>query len=240
MSQLIVFDGVARMSSVDIADFCEKRHDHVLRDIRVMLENLEFGDCPQNWGEYKDPTGRSLPCAYLDYELMLTLVAGYRVDLRYRIVKRWRELEEGVANVPKTFADALQLAAEQQRQLEEKSRQLTEAAPKVEFYNQVAECGDNYDMKTTAAMLDYRGMGQNNLFDFLRGEGVLQRDKTPYREQLEAGRFEVAMKRYTRRNRVGEDITETYPQTRVTPKGLAYIQKLLDQAGYKPAIERGA
>ncbi len=149
------------------------------------------------------------------------------------------KVEEALLNPDTIIRLATSLKEERERR-EVAEVMLQEAAPKVEFFDRVADCGDNYDMKTAAAMLDYRGMGQNNLFDFLRGEGVLQKDKTPYREQLEAGRFEVAMKRYARRNRVGEEITETYPQTRVTTKGLAYIQKLLDGAGYRPAIERGA
>lgn len=96
------------MSSREIAELCEKRHDHVIRDIRRMLEYLEpkkdepkFGgisdEAPavQGFKEsvYLDAYGREKPEYLLNFELTMTLIAGYNVVLRNRIIKRWRELE---------------------------------------------------------------------------------------------------------------------------------------------------
>lgn len=87
------------MSSREIADLCDKRHDHVMRDIRNMLSDLKITD-PKFGGSYQDSTGRALPCFNLDKELSMTLVAGYNVVLRNRIIKRWMELEE-IASKPR-------------------------------------------------------------------------------------------------------------------------------------------
>ena len=96
------------MSSREIAELCEKRHDHVIRDIRRMLEYLEpkkdepkFGgisdEAPavQGFKEsvYLDVQGKERPEILLNFELTITLISGYNVVLRNRIIKRWQELE---------------------------------------------------------------------------------------------------------------------------------------------------
>lgn len=128
------------MSSREIADLCEKRHDHVLRDIRKMVEGLEM-DCPQIWGEYTDPTGRALSCANLPKDLTLTLVSGYNVKLRKRIVDAWIEREENKYSLPLTYEEALQAHLDQVRanqalQLESAAKDSRIAAmqPKVDAY----------------------------------------------------------------------------------------------------------
>lgn len=104
------------MSSVEIAQLCEKRHDHVMRDVRLMLEELEI-QSPHFWGDYTDSKGRTYPCFCLPKDLTLTLIAGYNVKLRKRIIDRWQELEAKQAvQLPQTFAEALRLAADLEEQ----------------------------------------------------------------------------------------------------------------------------
>lgn len=80
------------MSSLEIADRTGKRHDHVMRDIRTLLEGLGIAD-PSFGGSYRDSTGRSLPCFNLPKRECLILISGYSVDLRAAIIDRWQELE---------------------------------------------------------------------------------------------------------------------------------------------------
>lgn len=80
------------MSSREIAELTGKRHDHVMRDIRNMLEELGITG-PSFGGSYQDSTGRTLPCFNLPKDLTITLVSGYSVQMRHRIVTRWMELE---------------------------------------------------------------------------------------------------------------------------------------------------
>lgn len=76
----------------------------------------------------------------------LILASGYDAKLREKIIDRWEELERqkqyGNYQVPQSFADALLLAAQQQKQLESlteqnklQSQQLKQAAPKVEYFD---------------------------------------------------------------------------------------------------------
>ena len=96
------------MSSREIAELTGKQHVHILRDIRKMLEDLEpkkdeskFGcisvEAPtiQGFKEsvYLDAYGREKPEYLLNFELTMTLISGYNVVLRNRIIKRWQELE---------------------------------------------------------------------------------------------------------------------------------------------------
>lgn len=141
------------MSSREIANLTEKNHKEVLRDIRRMLEDL--GDLedsanlrsPQNsekgWelSTYTTSQNKQQPEYLLNFDLTMTLIAGYNVVLRNRIIKRWQELEKAAAKpsepdlrefciqqfgVPKNYAEALTAMAEletQRQALEDKVSQ---------------------------------------------------------------------------------------------------------------------
>lgn len=84
---------VPTMSSLEIAEITGKRHDNVMQDIRVLLEAVNE-DVLKFQAMYLDTYKREKPCYRLPKDLTITLVAGYRADLRLRIVRRWMELEE--------------------------------------------------------------------------------------------------------------------------------------------------
>jgi phage regulator Rha-like protein len=83
------------MSSREIAHLCERQHKHILRDIEKMLQDIadpKFG-VSNFLSSYTDSTGRKLKEYRLPKDLTVTLITGYRADLRYRVVKRLEELE---------------------------------------------------------------------------------------------------------------------------------------------------
>lgn len=94
------------MTSIEIAGLTGKRHDHVIRDIRKMA--AELGDTfPQVWGKVASEGGRPLDVAYLPQRETLILVSGYSIEMRSRIIDRWRELEAAVAsNAPSAVSVA--------------------------------------------------------------------------------------------------------------------------------------
>lgn len=114
MTQLININFLA-MTSREIAELCDKNINHVNRDIKVMLEQLDDHypnlDSMYKTVTYKQKVGfgeRDNVMYYLNKELTLTLVAGYNVKLRNAIVKRWQELEsQMVPKVPQTYKEAL-------------------------------------------------------------------------------------------------------------------------------------
>ena len=90
------------MTSLEIAELTGKRHDHVVRDVRNMLNSLEILT-PQIWGVRSTDRGRTYEVAILDKELTYTLITGYSIPLRNAVIKRWLELEGSVASVEPTL-----------------------------------------------------------------------------------------------------------------------------------------
>jgi phage regulator Rha-like protein len=91
-----------------------------MRDIRVMLDSLGIQSA-QFCADYKDARGRKQPCFNLPKRETLILVSGYNIQMRARIIDRWQELEAQVAQpyqIPKSFAEALALAAQTQAEKE--------------------------------------------------------------------------------------------------------------------------
>ncbi len=203
------------MSSVEIAQLCEKRHDHVMRDARLMLEELEI-QSPHFWGDYTDSKGRTYPCLYLPKDLTLTLIAGYNVKLRKRIIDRWQELEaQQAVQLPQTFAEALRLAADLEEQKQTLLLENQRMKPKAAFVEHYVEVGTTKSLRETAKILK---MPEKAMIQRLVEDRILYRQSNnllPYQKYHERELF--AVKTGTAEH--GHNFT----QTRVTSKGMAFI-----------------
>lgn len=114
------------MSSLEIAALTGKNHSDVKRDIKNVLSQAEI-DVSRFSGIYIDPMNRERECINLPRRECDLVVSGYSVKYRMAIIDRWHELESKQAfQIPQTLGEALQLAADQAKQLEL-------AAPKVAF-----------------------------------------------------------------------------------------------------------
>lgn len=102
---------------------------------------------------------------------------------------------------------------------------IEEQAPKVEFYDQIADTTTSFDMQEVSAMLKL-SYGRNVLFRKLRDAKILMRDNLPYRNLLDEGKFIVVESRWM--NPKTEQATAT-TQTRITQKGLDWLQKNKDR-----------
>lgn len=131
MNSLITNNSV-RMTSREIAELTGKLHKNVIRDIREMMkaigeDGLKFESI------YLDAYGREQTQFSLDKDHTLTLLLGYDTKARLKVVKRWQELEKiSGLHIPSTLSEALQLAADQAKQIEMDR-------PKVQHYDAVVE-----------------------------------------------------------------------------------------------------
>ena len=186
MNQLIAMTNEMTMSTKEISDLTGKRHDNVMADARKMLG--EIGS-PEISGGYLDKQDRTQPCLMLSKDETMCLVAGYSTELRFRIVKRWRELEEAQKPAELSRIEILQMALESERARVEAEDKLAIAAPKAEFVDRYVDATGTYGFRQVAKMLSVK---ENWFSDFMIEKGIMYRLSgrlTAHSGHIDAGRF---------------------------------------------------
>ncbi|MBF7691118.1 Rha family transcriptional regulator [Acinetobacter pollinis] len=159
MNMLTEFQTNAKtMSTREISGLTGKDHKNVKRDCEVMFDDLEI-DALKFERIYFDKMNRKQTEYLLDEELTMTLITGYSVTLRNRVIKRWKELENQ-QQLPQSFAEALQLAADQAKQLELQ-------APKVNFYDKLADRTTLMNATQVAQKIKMSAQKLNKILDTL-------------------------------------------------------------------------
>jgi anti-repressor protein len=118
--------------------------------------------------------------------------------------------------IPQTFAEALQLAADQ-------AKQLAEAQPKIEAFETFLSCKNAVPFNEAAKVL---GTGRTRLFQFCRENGILMKEgvnyNLPSQPHMDRGLFEV--REVTIRH---SDWQEAKRQPLVTMAGMDYLRRKL-------------
>ena len=216
MNQLMVMNNEVTMSSREIAELVGKEHKHVMRDLRVLSEQL--GDMfegvvqvwthPQNKQQYEEYAIKRDTC--------ITLLTGYDSVSRMKVIKRWQELESAQKPaIPQTYAAALLEAGRLAMELEQAEAQLAIAAPKAEFVDRYVDATGTYGFRQVAKMLSVK---ENWFSEFLIEKGIMYRlggKLTAHSDHLDAGRF-VA--------RAGVAKNEhAFTECRFTAKGVEWV-----------------
>ncbi|NML11296.1 hypothetical protein HHL08_14265 [Sphingobium sp. AR-3-1] len=217
------------MSTREIAELTSKKHQHVMRDAGAMFKALDmdqegyvhFWTDPQNGQRYRE--------FLLPKDLTLTLVAGYDIQLRHRIVKRLEEIEARVSDPMVALNDAAALRgflltySEKVIALEHKVEEL---APKAEALDLLETSEGSVGPRLAAKMLNmpekkFTSWLQTNRWAFRQnGIGPLQ----AYVDKRDRGYLEH--RPHTYRDQVrGED--RTIAQMMITPKGLKRLAERL-------------
>ena len=88
------------MTSLEIVQLTNKRHDHIVRDIRNIIKELKMSPDlgSQNYqyapSAYIDSRGKSQPMFVMNREAVLLLTSGYSILQRAKLINRLKELEE--------------------------------------------------------------------------------------------------------------------------------------------------
>lgn len=159
-------DGPQTMSTQEIADLTGKTLKNVIRDVKRMAKGL-YGDgsilihvdAPPIPGITVERDGRGyVTQVHLDRDHTMTMVTGYDVALRHRIMKRWAELERAVVaaevpafQIPTTLREALLLAAAQEAEIERQRAIADDATARaIETERTKAEIGSRREAKAMA------------------------------------------------------------------------------------------
>jgi prophage antirepressor-like protein len=118
--------------------------------------------------------------------------------------------------LPKSFAEALRLAADQQETIEAQAAELAAAAPAVEFVGRYVDSTGLKGFRQVAKLL---GAKENLFRDFLIEEKILYRlngELTPHSQHIDAGRFCV-------KAGTAENSGHAFNSARFTPKGVNWV-----------------
>lgn len=190
MNQLMVMNNEVTMSSREIAELVGKEHKHVMRDLRVLREQLgdmfegvaQIWTHPQNKQQYEEYAIKRDTC--------ITLLTGYDSVSRMKVIKRWQELESAQKPaIPQTYAAALLEAGRLAMELEQAEAQLAIAAPKAEFVDRYVDAKGTYGFRQVAKMLSVK---ENWFSDFLIEKAIMYRLSgrlTAHSGHIDAGRF---------------------------------------------------
>ena len=257
MNGLTVFnhDGRLVVDSRQVAEMVGKEHKNLLQDIRgyiahfaelksqpskndskyVQMAREMFERTHGNIDKaisdffiphtYRDSTGRTLPCYLLTRkgcDMVANKMTGEKgVLFTAAYVTKFEEMEKQLEKpfqVPQSFPEALRLAAD----LAEKNQKLL---PKAEQFDKFIS-GKNYQTINIAAKT--LGIGRNKLFRLLRDRRILMKNNAPYQQYIDAGYFVVKEKPI----QMGDQVINK-PQTYATPKGIAWLDKLLTTWDYR-------
>ena len=108
--------------------------------------------------------------------------------------------------------------------ISQKDKQIEEMKPKADFFDAVADSKTAISMNEVAKVLNIKGYGRNNLFEFLRENKVLDRWNVPYQKYVDNGWFRVIEQHYQKN---GEPVVTT--KTLVYQKGVDGIRKMIER-----------
>lgn len=200
---------IKTMSSREMADLCDKQHKNVLSMIRSLIDGgVLKNSIPQTY--VHEQNGQRYTEFLSDKRDSLVIVARLSPEFTAAVVDRWQELEKAAQpKIPQSFAEALQLAANQALQIEQN-------APKVAHYDKVV---DRHTLLTATQVGQKIGLSAVMLNRVLDEIGV-------YNKALKRGR---AFKQWFIDKGLGE-MKQTdmgYSQPLFTLKGEAWVVERL-------------
>lgn len=212
------------MSSREIAELMDKRHDNVVRDIEKMLHDLGEGLLKFEDTYINGQNGQTYRLYRLPKNLTLNLIAGYRADLRLKIIERWDELEQQTTHrIPATLPEALRLAAEQ-------AERMAVLEPKAAALDIISRSDSDLGVRDAGREL---GIGQTRLARLMLNRKWACREGRqgklkPACYGLSCGYVRLVTHCYTDRN-TGEDrLTDVLVLTR---KGMSRMAEILIREG---------
>lgn len=216
-----ILNGQPLTTTLAVAKGVGYEHATVIRLVRDNAGDLEeFGLLDF---ESESTGGRPTEFALLNEQqatLLMTYMRNSEIvkEFKKRLVKAFYEMAKGQA--PKSFSEALRLAADQAEKIEQQQKELESTKPKVEFHDRVSLSDESISVADAAKLL---GTGRRRLFSLLRQIGWISKRNEPYQAKIEQGYLDVKLGKYEHpQNGLQQSVT-----TLVTGKGLTKLQKIV-------------
>lgn len=163
-----------------------------------------------------------------DYDLSVDMAKHICMVQRNEKAKEVRQylidLEKAWNTPEQVMARALRLA---DKTIDSLKTKVLEMKPKADFFDAVADSKTAISMNEVAKVLDFKGIGRNKLFEFLREQCVLDKYNVPYQRYVDCGWFRVIEQHYQKN---GEPVVTT--KTLVYQKGVDAIRRKLQKEVY--------
>lgn len=206
--QVIDHGGVEVVDSREVARMIDRPHNDLMKTIRTYADYISTaGDFSLSDfflpGDYRDRTGRTLPCYYLTKkgcDMVANKMTGEKgVLFTAAYVTAFEKMREKLTRaLPQDFPTALRMLAEAEEQRLALAAQAEANRPKVLFADAVTAAHTSILVGELAKVLKQNGVdiGQNRLFKQLRHEGYLIRRhgtdyNMPTQKAMELGLFEI-------------------------------------------------
>lgn len=216
MTEISIFSNKElTMTSREIAELVESRHDSVKRTVERLIESGVIQSPPLvDFKNINNVSGQEYLIGKRD---SYVVVAQLSPVFTARLVDRWQELESANQyRVPASMSEALRLAADQAEVIEQQQRLIDQAKPAVRFLENYVEARSTKSLREVAKVL---GLKERDFISRLENEKIMFRQAgnlLPFAEYQHRGLFEV---------KTGETNGHAYHQSRFTPAGIAWIAK---------------
>lgn len=221
---LQIANAMQTMSSREIAELTGTLHKDVLDKIRKTLDECGISSAEFS-AQYKDATGRSLPCFKLPRRECDLIIAGYSAKYRLAIIDRWQELEAAQQfKIPTTLSGALRLAAAQAETIEAQTLQLEAQKPQIEALHRISNTEHLNNMRDAAKVLRIKPSTMSGWLKSL-GWATMGNGKHWFAMQRAIDSGWVCM----RENEIERDdgSVKIRPQILITQKGMVKLAEIL-------------
>ena len=137
----------------------------------------------------------------------------------------------GTYVIPQTYPEALRALADEVEKREAVEAEKQKLLPKAESYDSLMSADGLLSMGNAAKILNYRGVGPQNIFKVLAVEDIFFKrgDRySAYQEYIRRGYFREKATTFRRGDR-----DEVYKQIFLTAKGLDWLDKFLSERGHE-------
>lgn len=245
----LVFKGESNQvltNSLLVAEKFGKNHKHVLDAIRELISSAEKSAVLKMFvpSTYIASNNKENPMFIMNRDGFTLLAMGFTgekaLQFKLEYINAFNKMEEAIKNggfnVPKSFREALLLAAEQQevienqqKQIEEKNAKIEADKPKVLFSEAVSASNKSILVRELAKLITQNGyqIGEKQLYERLRKAGYLCSSGESYNQPTQTY-MNMGLFHLKKTSVICDGESKVYTVTKVTPKGQIYfINKFL-------------